>query len=182
MEFTPSSIPAVIIITPKIYKDHRGDFFETYRSDEFSAAGIDQEFIQANHAGSKKGVLRGLHYQIQQAQGKLVRVAWGEIYDVAVDLRKSSPSFGQAVGILLSSQNKKQLWIPPGFAHGYYVLSDWAELSYKVTAYYAPEWERTLLWNDPDLGIEWPLLSDDLPILSENDKKGFLLKAAEVYE
>lgn len=182
MEFIPSFIPDVLIIIPKVFRDPRGEFLETYRSDEFAASGIDLDYIQDNHAGSKRGVLRGLHYQIRQPQGKLVRVSWGKIYDVAVDLRKNSPSFGQVVGIKLSSQNKKQIWIPPGFAHGYYVLSEWAEVSYKVTAYYAPEWERTLIWNDPDLGIEWPLLSGEHPILSENDKQGILLKEAEVYD
>ena len=182
MLLTPTKIPEVIILSPKVFQDDRGDFLETYRKTDFAAAGIEYDFVQDNHAGSKEGVLRGLHYQIRQPQGKLVRVIWGEIYDVAVDLRKKSSSFGQAVGIKLSDRNKKQIWIPPGFAHGYYVLSDWAELSYKVTAYYAPEWERTILWNDPALRIEWPLLSDEHPILSENDKQGNLLKEAEVYD
>ena len=134
MEFSTTNIPEVLLISPTIFRDQRGEFLETYRSAEFAAAGIDLEFVQDNHAGSKSGVLRGLHYQIQQAQGKLIRVVSGEIFDVAVDLRKNSPTFSQSVGIRLSDQEKKQLWIPPGFAHGYYVLSDWAEVSYKVTS------------------------------------------------
>jgi dTDP-4-dehydrorhamnose 3,5-epimerase len=182
MQFTPADISDVIIITPKIFRDQRGEFLETYRSEEFAFAGIDMEFIQDNHVGSKVGVLRGLHYQIQQAQGKLIRVVTGEIYDVAVDLRKGSSTFGKSVGIRLSDQEKNQLWIPPGFAHGYYVLSDLAEVSYKVTAYYTPEWERTLLWNDPVLQINWPLASPDHPLLSENDLQGLPLNKAEVYE
>jgi dTDP-4-dehydrorhamnose 3,5-epimerase len=182
MDFTPTKIPEVILILPKIYKDDRGDFHECYRQAEFEAAGITPNFVQDNHAGSKRDVLRGLHYQINQAQGKLIRVIKGEIYDVAVDLRKSSITFGQSVGVMLDDKAKNQLWIPPGFAHGYYVLSDWAEVSYKVTAYYAPEWERTLLWNDPALGIDWPLLTKNTPLLSKNDKQGLLLKDAEVYD
>ena len=182
MQFTPTEISDVIIITPKIFRDQRGEFLETFCSEEFAVAGIDLEFVQDNHAGSKMGVLRGLHYQIQQAQGKLIRVVTGEIYDVVVDLRKGSLTFGQSVGLRLSDQDKKQLWIPPGFAHGYYVLSDWAEVSYKVTAYYAPEWERTLLWNDPVLQINWPLVSPDHPLLSKNDRLGLPLNKAEVYE
>ena len=182
MEFSPTNIPEVLLISPTIFKDQRGNFLETYRSAEFVAAGIGLDFVQDNHAGSKRGVLRGLHYQIRQAQGKLIRVVSGEIYDVAVDLRRSSETFGQSVGLRLSDLEKKQLWIPPGFAHGYYVLSDWAEVSYKVTSYYAPEWERTLLWNDPALKINWPLLSKDHPLLSENDLRGSLLSVAELYE
>jgi dTDP-4-dehydrorhamnose 3,5-epimerase len=182
VKFSPTHISGVIEISPTIYRDSRGEFLEIYRSAEFAAAGIDLDFIQDNHAGSKKGVLRGLHYQIRQAQGKLIRVVSGEIYDVAVDLRRSSETFGQSVGLRLSDQEKKQLWIPPGFAHGYYVLSDWAEVSYKVTSYYAPEWERTLLWNDPELKINWPLLSKDHPLLSDNDLKGCPLNESEIYE
>jgi len=182
MKFSTTNISEVLLISPIIFRDHRGDFLETYRFAEYAAAGIDLDFVQDNHAGSKNGVLRGLHYQIQQAQGKLIRVVSGEIFDVAVDLRKKSPTFSQSVGLRLSDQEKKQLWIPPGFAHGYYVLSDWAEVSYKATSYYAPEWERTLLWNDPALKINWPLLSKDHPLLSENDLRGCLLKEAEIYE
>ena len=182
MLFSPTSIPEVIEITPKIFKDSRGEFLEVYRSAEFAEVGINLEFVQDNHAGSYQGVLRGLHYQIQQAQGKLVRVISGEIYDVAVDLRKGSSTFGLAVGLKLSDKKKNQLWIPPGFAHGYYVISDWAEVSYKVTEYYAQEHERTLLWNDPQLRINWPLISKKHPLLSENDLQGCLLCEAETYE
>ena len=182
MDFIPTKIPEVILMTPMIFHDDRGDFHEFFRKSDFETAGITPDFVQDNHAGSKQGVLRGLHYQIQQAQGKLIRVVLGEIFDVAVDLRKSSKTFGQYIGVTLNDREKNQLWIPPGFAHGYYVLSDWAELSYKVTDYYAPEWERTLLWNDPDLRIDWPLLSDTEPILSQNDSQGLFLKDAEVYE
>jgi len=182
MEFSHTRIPEIIILIPKIFRDSRGEFLETFRSNDFSKAGINCNFIQENHAGSVQGVLRGLHYQIKQAQGKLIRVITGQIFDVAVDLRKSSSSFGQAVGILLTEQEKNQLWIPPGFAHGYYVLSDWAEVSYKVTDYYAPQWERTLLWNDPALKINWPLIKDSLPILSENDLQGKTLQEADLYE
>ena len=182
MLFSPTSIPEVIEITPKIYKDSRGEFLEVYRSAEFAEAGIDLGFVQDNHAGSYQGVLRGLHYQVLQAQGKLIRVISGEIYDVSVDLRNSSSTFGVSVGLRLSDQKKNQLWIPPGFAHGYYVMSEWAEVSYKVTEYYAPEHERTLLWNDPQLRIKWPLISKKHPLLSENDLQGCLLCEAETYE
>ena len=182
MDFKPTLIKDVIILSPKVYKDARGIFLETYRYDEFRSRGIKEEFIQDNHAGSKQGVLRGLHYQIQQAQGKLVRAVTGKIFDVAVDLRKSSPTFGHNVGVILDDQEKEQLWIPPGFAHGYYVMSEWAEVSYKVTKYYAPEWERTLLWNDPTLNIDWPLIGGELPTLSPNDLKGKIFSEAEIYE
>lgn len=182
MDFLPTKIPEVILVIPRIFQDDRGDFHEFYRQSEFLSAGISWEFIQGNHARSKQGVLRGLHYQIQHPQGKLVRVVSGKIFDVAVDLRKSSGTFGQYVGIMLDDREKKQLWIPPGFAHGYYVLSDQAEVSYKVTDYYAPEWERTLLWNDPEIGIDWPLVNQQEPVLSENDSRGLPLKEGEVYE
>lgn len=182
MQFNPTAVPGVILVNTQIFRDERGEFLETYRREEFAQAGIDHQFVQDNHAGSRQGVLRGLHYQIQQAQGKLVRVVSGTIYDVGVDLRRSSPSFGQSVGVILSDEKKDQLWIPPGFAHGYYVLSEWAEVSYKVTDYYAPQWERTLLWNDPALEINWPLIDGKLPILSENDRNGTPLAAAETYE
>ena len=182
MDFIPTKIPEVILVLPRIIHDDRGEFHEFYRNTEFENAGIGLAFVQDNHAGSKQGVLRGLHYQIQQAQGKLIRVIQGEIYDVAVDLRRNSRTFGQHVAVTLNDVEKNQLWIPPGFAHGYYVLSDWAEMSYKVTDYYAPEWERTLLWSDPELGIDWPLLTKEKPILSQNDSQGLLMKDAEVYE
>jgi len=182
MDFIPTQIPDVIILSPKIFQDDRGDFLETYRYKEFQIGEIEQQFVQDNHAGSHQGVLRGLHYQIRQAQGKLVRVVTGKIFDVAVDLRKGSATFGQSVGVILDDEEKKQLWIPPGFAHGYYVVSEWAEVSYKVTNYYAPQWERTLLWNDPKLKIDWPLIEKEPPVLSMNDLQGSLLSEAEIYE
>ena len=181
MNFTSTSIPDVIAVQPKLFGDERGFFIETYRTDRFTQAGIDFNFVQDNHSGSKQGTLRGLHYQVQQAQGKLVRVVAGEIFDVAVDLRRSSPTFGQWVGQCLSTANRLQLWIPPGFAHGFYVLSEWAEVVYKATDYYAPDWERTLLWNDPEVGIQWPLIGGRSPILSPKDAKGSHLKSADLY-
>ncbi len=155
---------------------------ETFRSDVFAGSGIAGPFVQDNHSGSQQGILRGLHYQLRQAQGKLVRTVAGEIFDVAVDLRRSSPALGRWVGMLLSGKNKKQLWIPPGFAHGFYVLSEWAEVVYKTTDYYAPEWERTLLWNDPALGIEWPLLDGQPPVLSKKDSQGLALSEVELFD
>jgi len=154
---------------------------ETYQACKFAEIGITMPFVQDNHSRSCQGILRGLHYQIRQAQGKLVRAVVGDVFDVAVDLRLWSPTFGKWVSAHLSAENKMQLWIPPGFAHGIYILSEWAELIYKVTDYYAPEWERTLLWNDPDLNINWPLVSRQVPILSEKDERGKLLKYAETY-
>lgn len=181
MEFIPTDIPDIVQIVPKQSGDSRGFFLETYRLDLFSKAGISAAFVQDNHSGSEQGVLRGLHYQIRQAQGKLVRVISGEIYDVAVDIRRSSPTFGKWVGLYLSAKNKQQLWIPPGFAHGFYVTSVWAEVAYKVTDYYAPEWERSLLWNDPALGIDWPLVHGKPPILSAKDARGKTLAEAELF-
>lgn len=180
MEFFQTSLPDVIRIEPKVYGDTRGFFMETFQAQRFRSAGIPDIFVQDNHSGSRQGTLRGLHYQIHQPQGKLLRVIQGEVFDVAVDLRRSSPSFGRWEGVILSAENRRQLWVPPGFAHGFYVLSEWAELVYKVTDYYAPEWERTLLWNDSQLGIQWPLL-DEPPILSEKDSAGRLLSEAETY-
>lgn len=182
MIFTPTSIPDVILIEPKVFGDQRGFFMEVYQAERFRQAGIRAEFLQDNHSGSSQGILRGLHYQIRHAQGKLVRVITGEIFDVAVDIRRHSPTFGQWVGHQLSAQNKIQMWIPPGFAHGYYVVSDWAEVLYKATDFYSPEWERTLLWNDPEIGIDWPLLDGNVPILSAKDSEGELLSEAEVYD
>jgi len=182
MEFQQTIIPGVIILQPKVLGDGRGFFMETFRADMFAGAGIAGPFLQDNHSGSQQGILRGLHYQIRQAQGKLVRTVAGDIYDVAVDLRRNSPTLGRWVGTLLSAKNKKQLWIPPGFAHGFYVISDWAEVVYKSTDYYAPEWERTLLWNDSALGIEWPLLHGVQPVLSEKDTCGTKFSEAELYD
>ena len=181
MDFKATKIPEVIIIEPTVHGDERGFFMETFRAGEFAAAGIDGSFVQDNHSGSVQGTLRGLHYQIKQVQGKLLQVTQGEIFDVAVDLRRSSPTFGNWVGEVLSLDNKKQLWIPPGFAHGFYVMSEWANVIYKTTDYYAPEWDRTLLWNDVEIGIEWPLIDGADPLVSEKDSKGMLLRDAEVF-
>lgn len=182
MKFRPTAIPEVMLIEPKVFGDQRGFFMEVYQVERFRHAGIHAEFVQDNHSGSSQGILRGLHYQIRNAQGKLVRVVTGEIFDVAVDLRRTSPTFGQWVGHHLSAENKFQMWIPPGFAHGYYVLSDWAEVLYKATDFYAPEWERTLSWDDPQIGIEWPILGGKDPILSAKDVEGKLLSESEVYD
>ena len=182
MKFSPTSLPDVVLIEPQIFGDQRGFFMEVYQARRFEEAGIRAEFVQDNHSGSSQCTLRGLHYQIRQPQGKLVRVVVGEVFDVAVDLRRTSPTFGRWVGHYLSAQNKAQMWIPAGFAHGFYVLSQWAEVLYKATDFYAPEWERTLLWNDPDVGIEWPLVNGEPPVLSQKDKIGSLLGEAEVYE
>jgi dTDP-4-dehydrorhamnose 3,5-epimerase len=182
MEFTPTNIPDVLLIHPKIFGDERGFFIETFRADLFAEAGIRAAFVQDNHSGSRQGVLRGLHYQIRQTQGKLVRVISGEVYDVAVDIRRESRTFGEWVGVSLSSQDKQMLWVPPGFAHGFYVQSEWAEIVYKATNYYAPQWERSLLWNDPALGITWPLVNGQLPTISAKDAAGNLLAEAEIFE
>lgn len=182
MKFTPTSIPDVILVEPRLFGDERGFFMETYQAERFAAAGIPSNFVQDNHSGSRQGTLRGLHYQIQQAQGKLMRVVVGEIFDVAVDLRRSSPTFGKWEGAYLSAQNKLQLWIPPGFAHGFYVLSEWAEVIYKTSDYYAPEMERTLLWNDPQINIQWPLIEGQAPILSDKDARGLPLAQAPTFD
>ncbi len=182
MKFYPTTIPAVLIIEPAIYTDGRGFFMETFRADLFRQANIEFHFVQDNHSGSKQGILRGLHYQIRQPQAKLVRVIAGEIFDVAVDLRRHSPTFGKWVGTILSAENRKQLWVPIGFAHGFYVLSEWAEVLYKTTDYYAPEWERTLLWNDPTVNIQWPLIDGRDPILSPKDASGKTLQEADLFD
>ncbi len=182
MEFFSTKIPDVVLIKPRVFDDPRGFFLETYRSDRFAEGGIHAQFVQENHSASQQGVLRGLHYQIRQAQGKLVRVISGEIFDVAVDIRRNSPTFGQWIGIILSAENKHQLWIPPGFAHGFYVLSKSAEVVYKVTDYYAPEWDRSMLWNDPRIGVEWPLIEGASPVLSQKDINGRPMAEAELFE
>jgi dTDP-4-dehydrorhamnose 3,5-epimerase len=182
MQFTPTEIPDVLLITPQVFGDERGFNMETFQGRQFMDAGIIFPFVQDNHSGSQRGTLRGLHYQIQHAQGKLVRAVVGEIFDVAVDLRRSSPTFGKWIGANLSAHNKQEIWIPPGFAHGFYVLSEWAEVVYKVTDYYAPQWERTLLWNDPQIGIQWPILPGQSLILSAKDQQGKLLSEAETYD
>ena len=180
MKVTPTSIPSVLIIEPRVFGDTRGFFFESFNQRAFNqATGLDVNFVQDNHSRSSKGVLRGLHYQIQQPQGKLVRVVRGSVFDVTVDLRKSSPTFGQWVGVELTEDNHCQLWIPPGFAHGFYVLSDSADFLYKTTDYYAPEFECSLIWNDPTIGIEWPLNTQ--PIISAKDVQGKKLADAEVF-
>jgi dTDP-4-dehydrorhamnose 3,5-epimerase len=182
MDFIKTTLEGVILLKPKIFGDERGFFLETYQLKEFKAAGIPWRFVQDNYSGSRQGILRGLHYQICQTQGKLVRVVVGEAFDVAVDIRRSSPNFGCWVGEILSAENKHQLWIPPGFAHAFYALSIWVEVTYKATDYYAPEWERSIFWNDPGIGINWPLIEGQPPILSEKDKKGFRLCDAPVFE
>lgn len=180
MIITPTALPDVLLIEPKVFGDARGFFFESYNRRAFAeAAGLDVDFVQDNHSRSAQGVLRGLHYQIQQPQGKLVRVVAGAVFDVAVDIRKTSPTFGQWVGIELSAENKKMVWVPPGFAHGFLVLSEVAEFLYKTTDYYAPSHERTIAWNDPDIGIAWPLAG--APLLSAKDQAAVELKAAEVF-
>lgn len=180
MNILPTEIPDVLIIEPRIFGDDRGFFFESYNERAFAdKAGITAHFVQDNHSRSCQNVLRGLHYQIQQSQGKLVRAIVGTIFDVAVDIRKSSPTFGQWISCLISAENKRMLWIPAGFAHGFLVLSDYAEVLYKTTDYYAPQHERCILWNDPDLAIDWPLTAD--PILSAKDEGGQLFKSAEIY-
>ena len=181
MNFLPTEIPEVMILEPRIFQDKRGFFIETYKQEVFKKNGIQFNFVQDNHSGSQAGVLRGLHYQLRYPQGKLLRVVKGEIFDVAVDLRRSSQSFGNWVGGYLSDENKRQMWIPPGFAHGFYVLSAWAELFYKATDYYSPEWERTILWNDPLLGIEWPITKEKPLLISDKDLQGCKFLEAEVY-
>jgi dTDP-4-dehydrorhamnose 3,5-epimerase len=180
--FLPTEIPDVIEVEPQVFGDGRGFVMETYQARIYAEGGIKADFVQDNHAGSRQGVLRGLHYQLRQTQGKLVRVVAGEVFDVAVDIRRSSLTFGKWVGRTLSAENRRQLWIPPGFAHGFLVLSDWAEFVYKISDFYAPQWERTILWNDPAIGITWPVLAGQAPILSAKDALGIPLKEAEVFE
>jgi dTDP-4-dehydrorhamnose 3,5-epimerase len=180
MKVTPTAIADVLIIEPRIFGDVRGFFFESYNQNTFAEFGIPDNFVQDNHSKSSRGVLRGLHYQLEHPQGKLVRVASGEIFDVAVDLRRASPTFGKWVGERLSAENRRMLWIPPKFAHGFLVLSESAEMLYKTTDFYAPAAERSLAWNDPELGIDWPI--DGEPLLSAKDKVGTSLAASDVYE
>ncbi len=179
LQLIPTSLNDVVIIEPKVFGDERGFFLESYNEAVFKTLGLPTRFMQDNHSGSRKGVLRGLHYQLKQPQGKLVRALRGEIFDVAVDLRQSSAQFGQWFGVVLSAENKRSLWIPPGFGHGFLVMTDFAEVSYKATELYAPAFERSILWNDPAIGIDWPLDGD--PILSEKDRAGSLLVDAETY-
>lgn len=180
MKATRLAIPDVVLIEPKVFGDARGFFFESFNQKAFNeATGTNHVFVQDNHSRSSQGVLRGLHYQIQQPQGKLVRVARGRVWDVAVDIRKSSPTFGQWVGAELSEDNQHQLWVPPGFAHGFVVLSESADFLYKTTDYYAPEHERCIAWNDPQLAIAWPIAG--APSLSAKDMQGFAFAQAPVY-
>ena len=180
MKVTPGALPEVLVLEPRVFGDERGFFLESYNQRVFrEAAGIDANFVQDNHSRSARDVLRGLHYQLKQAQGKLVKVVAGEVFDVAVDLRRSSPRYGRWMGLHLSAENKRMLWIPAGFAHGFLALSGFAEVCYKATDYYAPEHERCVLWNDPDIGIDWPL--SGVPLVSEKDKRGVVLKVAEIF-
>lgn len=178
MNILDTAIPDLKILEPKVFGDERGFFLETFRDDWFREHVADVTFVQDNHSKSGQGILRGLHYQTQHTQGKLVRVIAGEVYDVAVDMRKNSPTFGKHVGVLLNSNNKRQLWVPEGFAHGFYVTTESAEFVYKCTNYYAPEFEQSVLWNDSTLSIEWPLINDMQPLLSLKDKAGLMLADA----
>lgn len=182
MKYTQLDIPDIVLIEPQVFGDHRGFFMETFRDDEFRKNVAHATFVQDNHSKSSHGILRGLHYQIKQPQGKLVSVILGEVFDVAVDIRESSPFFGKWTGMTLSSDNKRMLWIPPGFAHGFYVLSNEAQFTYKCTNYYAPEHERCILWNDPSIAIDWPIIAGSSPILSQKDKGGSTLKNAQVFK
>jgi dTDP-4-dehydrorhamnose 3,5-epimerase len=176
----PTSLPGVVVLEPRIFADERGFFLESYNEKDFAELGIRERFVQDNHSSSQRNVLRGLHYQLKQVQGKLVRVVEGEILDVAVDVRRSSPMFGRSASVRLSSENKRMLWIPAGFAHGFCVISEKAQVLYKATDFYAPEHERTLIWNDPELKIEWEL--EGAPIVSAKDQRGALLRDAETFE
>jgi dTDP-4-dehydrorhamnose 3,5-epimerase len=179
VELIPTSLADVVILEPKVFGDERGFFLEAYNETTFGKLGLPTRFMQDNHSGSRKGVLRGLHYQLTQPQGKLVRALRGSIFDVAVDLRQGSAQYGQWFGVELSAENRRMLWIPPGFGHGFLVMSEFAEVSYKATELYAPASERSILWNDPAIGIQWPLEGE--PTLSEKDRAGLLLADAETY-
>ena len=181
MKITPTVLPEVLLIEPKVFSDERGFFFESFNERAFrEQAGIDARFVQDNHSRSVRNTVRGLHYQIRQPQAKLVRVVAGEIFDVVVDIRRGSPNFGKCAGVRLSAESKHMLWIPAGFAHGFAVLSDSADFLYKTSDYWAPQFERTILWNDPALGIEWPVAGE--PILAPKDKSGRRLAEAEVFD
>jgi dTDP-4-dehydrorhamnose 3,5-epimerase len=181
MEFVPTRLPEVILIKPRVYGDHRGFFLETWHQQRFAEAGINAHFIQDNHSHSRQLTLRGLHFQILQPQGKLVRVAYGAAFDVAVDMRRSSPRFGQWVGVELSSENHHMLWVPPGFAHGYLALSEQADFIYKCTDYYAPQHERAVRWNDASIDVDWPLSAGVAPLLSSKDAAAPILAEAESF-
>ena len=179
MNVIETTLPGVLLLEPKVFGDARGFFLESWNRQTFAERGLDLDFVQDNHSRSAKGVLRGLHYQLNDPQGKLVRVISGAVFDVAVDLRRASPHFGQWVGYELSAENQRMLWVPPGFGHGFLVLSDSADFLYKTTAYYAPQWDRGIRWNDPEIGVQWPLA--DAPTLSVKDQGLPLFKDAEVY-
>lgn len=181
MQITPTAIPDIVLIEPRIFRDERGFFLETFQADKYKAAGIALPMVQDNYSGSRQGVLRGLHYQIHKPQGKLVSVVAGEVFDVVVDLRRSSPMFGRWVGVTLSAEDRRQLWVPGGFAHGFYVVSDWAEVLYKVTDFYDPSSERTLAWDDAEVGVRWPLRDGNKPLLSPKDAQGLPLSKAELF-
>lgn len=181
MQLRPTRIPDVILIEPRVYGDQRGFFLESWNERSFTEAGLNLRFVQDNHSRSKQWTLRGLHYQVKQPQGKLVRVVAGAVFDVAVDLRRSSPTFGKWVGEILSAENHRMLWIPPGFAHGFLVLSEFADFLYKCTDFYAPEHERAVRWNDPNIGIEWPLPAGKAPILSSKDQAAGAFRDAEYF-
>lgn len=181
MHIIETDIPDVLIVEPAVFGDDRGFFMESFNRRAFADVGLPTEFVQDNHSRSAKGVLRGMHYQIRQAQGKLVRVTDGAVFDVAVDMRRASPTFGEWVGVELSADNKRQLWVPPGFAHGFYTLSDSADFQYKCTDFYAPEHERSLLWDDPEVGIDWPIANGDVPQLAAKDAAGLPLSQAEAF-
>ncbi len=182
MEFIPLRIPDVVLIKPKVHGDHRGFFLESWQDQRFAASGLDLHFVQDNHSRSARGTLRGLHYQVQQPQGKLVRVGRGAVYDVAVDVRRRSPTFGQWVGAELSDENLHMLWVPPGFAHGFLALSDGVDFLYKCTDYYAPQHERSIRWDDPQVGVEWPLQAGTGPLLAAKDRDAPLLRDAECHD
>jgi dTDP-4-dehydrorhamnose 3,5-epimerase len=181
VKITRTAIPEVLVIEPVVHEDPRGFFVEAWHSTKYRDAGIDRPFVQDNQSRSTRGVLRGLHYQIEQAQGKLVRVSSGEVFDVAVDLRRSSPTFGRWTGVLLSGKNQRQIWVPPGFAHGFYVTSDSADVIYKCTDFYNPRSERTLRWDDAEVGIDWPLVEGRAPVVSAKDAAGLSLRTAPTY-
>ena len=182
LDVIPGKLSGVSVIIPRVFHDERGFFMEAYNKQSYQVYGIEPDFVQDNHSRSKKHTLRGLHYQIKHPQGKLVRVVVGEIFDVCVDLRRGSPTFGKWEAFTLSAENRFQAWIPPGFAHGFYVKSEWAEVIYKTTNYYKPEFDCTLLWNDPDIGINWPLQEGGEPLISTKDSQGKRLAETEAYE
>jgi dTDP-4-dehydrorhamnose 3,5-epimerase len=182
MNVVPTALPDVLLIEPRVFRDERGFFAETYQDRRYAEAGLPGVFVQDNQSGSRRGVLRGLHYQVRRTQGKLVTVTAGTIFDVAVDLRRSSPTFGRWVGVELTAEGRRQVWVPPGFAHGFLALSDWAEVQYKVTDYYSPGDERTLIWDDPAVGVRWPLPPGHQPLLSPKDALGVTLARAECFD